>query len=101
MVPMGSIAKPSQQQICLLSVSLGLLTFATPSFALTTELITNGGFETGDFTGWTTGEQAGSNGSISVVSGTSGPNSGQGSLEVMQSSVPELVLASPAPPVNP
>jgi sulfate transport system ATP-binding protein len=26
---------------------------------------------------------------------------GQGSLEVMQSSVPELVLASPAPPVNP
>ena len=25
----------------------------------------------------------------------------QGSLEVMQSSVPELVLASPAPPVNP
>jgi hypothetical protein len=73
---MKSIAWPNQQKICLLSASLGLLTFATPSFALTTELITNGGFETGDFTGWTTGVQAGSNGSISVVSGTSGPNSG-------------------------
>ena len=66
----------NQQKICLLSASIGLLTFANPTFALTTELITNGGFETGDFTGWTTAAQAGSNGSISVVSGTSGPNIG-------------------------
>jgi hypothetical protein len=40
------------------------------------QLLTNGGFETGDFTGWNTGTEAGSNGSLSVQSGTTGPNSG-------------------------
>jgi hypothetical protein len=67
---------PSQYRALLLSASFGLIGFATPSFALTTELITNGGFETGDFAGWSTGEQPSSNGAISVASGTSSPVSG-------------------------
>ena len=41
-----------------------------------TQLITNGDFETGDFTGWNALTQAGSNGSLTVQSGTTGPNSG-------------------------
>jgi hypothetical protein len=43
-------------------------------------VITNGGFETGDYTGWTSNTLAGSNGSISVTNLTAGsalPHSGQ------------------------
>lgn len=41
-------------------------------------LLINGGFEfeTGDFTGWTEMDQAGSGGSFYVVSGTTTPDSG-------------------------
>jgi hypothetical protein len=42
----------------------------------TIQLITNGGFETGDFTGWSEFDQTGGTGSWFVLSGTSEPISG-------------------------
>lgn len=44
-------------------VALGLALFAGSANAALIELITNGDFETGDFTGWTVTDQAGSSGS--------------------------------------
>lgn len=44
--------------------------------ATTVQLITNGGFETGDFTGWSEFDQPGGSGSWFVVSGTVEPISG-------------------------
>jgi hypothetical protein len=46
---------------------------ALSSETLATELIVNGGFETGDFTGWTVTDIAGGSGSFFVVTGTSTP----------------------------
>ena len=43
--------------------------------AQATELLTNGSFETGDFTGWTALTAPGSNGGIEVISGAVAPNS--------------------------
>ena len=40
------------------------------------DLLTNGGFETGDFTGWTATLRPSSSGNITVESGTTGPLSG-------------------------
>ena len=44
-------------------VTLGLALFAGSANAALIELITNGGFETGDFTGWTVTDQSGGIGS--------------------------------------
>jgi len=53
---------------------LGLL-WASP--ALSAELLVNGNFETGDYTGWTTSTQAGSAGSLNIdTPGTTTPISG-------------------------
>ncbi len=41
--------------------------FAVSAHATPVNLLTNGGFETGDFTGWTASIQPGSNGSVAVV----------------------------------
>jgi hypothetical protein len=49
---------------------------ALASVASASELFVNGGFETGDLTGWTASTQAGSGGSLFVQSGTNGPTSG-------------------------
>lgn len=48
---------------------------AVPAGAAT-ELLTNGGFETGDFTGWTASVFASSNGTVEVTSGSAAPVSG-------------------------
>jgi hypothetical protein len=50
-----------------------LVTFGTVGSASAASLITNGGFETGNFTGWA---QSGNLGFTSVVSNPSGANSG-------------------------
>ncbi len=47
-----------------------------PNPAVSTELITNGGFETGDFTGWTKTDQAGGVGTTFIGTGNSTPLSG-------------------------
>jgi hypothetical protein len=49
---------------------------ALASVASASNIFVNGGFETGDFTGWTASAEGGSSGSFSVVSGTSTPISG-------------------------
>ena len=56
---------------------LALAVAPTLSAASIIQLLTNGGFETGDFTGWATYTQSGSGGTISVSTGTSAPASGE------------------------
>ena len=56
--------------------ALGLV-FATAATAAQVELITNGGFETGDFTGWNAQIEAGSNGTVEVTSNSTAPIGGQ------------------------
>jgi hypothetical protein len=48
---------------------------AAASFANASDVFINGGFETGDFTGWTTNIEGGSSGSLFVASGSTTPNS--------------------------
>jgi hypothetical protein len=60
---------------CIAGLSCFLF-FGVSARAGTTQLITNGGFETGDFTGWSTFDQAGGSGSFFVLSGTTEPLSG-------------------------
>jgi hypothetical protein len=50
---------------------------ALTSVASATNIFVNGGFETGDLTGWTASAEAGSGGSFSVQSGTPLPLSGE------------------------
>lgn len=67
-------------------IAIGFLSLSTAMPVGAVQLITNGGFETGDFTGWTVSDQAGSSGSfyiddgdgVTPVSGqpTVGPSSG-------------------------
>jgi hypothetical protein len=52
---------------------VGLFAFASSAVAAS---FTNGGFETGDFTGWTVVNQAGSSGNWYVYTGTTSPASG-------------------------
>lgn len=67
-----------------LSSIFGVLALASPAGAL--ELLTNGGFETGDFTGWTVTDLAGGAGSFFIdgaagftpisIQGSAGPKTG-------------------------
>jgi hypothetical protein len=50
--------------------------FLTASLAAADQLIVNGGFETGDFTGWAVNVEAGSGGNLFVSSATTSPDSG-------------------------
>lgn len=61
---------------CCLSLAVGLLASAGAAHASPTQLITNGGFETTDFTGWTVTDLAGGSGSWFNATGTAGPVSG-------------------------
>ena len=67
-------------------ILLGFLSLATAMPVGAVQLITNGGFETGDFTGWTVSDQAGGSGTFYIDDGdgltpfsgqpTVGPSSG-------------------------
>ena len=56
----------------------GLVTLLAMTGTAQAASVSNGGFETGDFTGWTVEDQPGSSGSWFVYSGTSSPASGFG-----------------------
>jgi hypothetical protein len=64
-------------EICMkLLLTLGLMAATVPAFAAT-NLITNGDFETGTYTGWNANVQAGSSGALNVVAnGSNSPISG-------------------------
>jgi hypothetical protein len=55
---------------------LMVVVFLTASLAAAGELIVNGGFETGDFTGWSANVEGGSDGNLFVSSTTTSPDSG-------------------------
>lgn len=67
------IPRPKTLLSALTLVVLGLL--AAPN-AKADELLLNGGFETGNFSGWSAARQTGSSGNLYVASGTSSPQSG-------------------------
>ena len=56
------------------AIALGVAALAYASAASAGELLTNGGFETGDYTGWTASVQPGSSGNIQVVPNNGGPS---------------------------
>lgn len=53
-------------------VAIATIAMLATTAASAAELITNGGFETGDYTGWTTSVQAGSGGSLQVIANVAG-----------------------------
>jgi len=55
-----------------------ILSAALSTSAGAASLLVNGGFETGDFTGWTVTTASGSDGNLSVTTGGTSPNSGSG-----------------------
>lgn len=59
----------------ILALAAAMSTTAVTASA-STELLTNGGFETGDFTGWTATVFPSSNGDVQVVNGATAPVSG-------------------------
>ena len=57
-------------------IALAAALFVAPASARATELLVNGGFETGDFTGWTVLDQPGGSGSWYIQFGTLSPLNG-------------------------
>ncbi len=60
--------------------ALSVVVAVSAIHAQAAELIANGGFENGDFAGWGAAAQSGSNGALSVESGTTGPLSGMSNV---------------------
>jgi len=65
------------KHISYIAIAVLVACFAvTPASATTVELVTNGGFESGGFAGWTVTDQAGGSGSWFQTSAPAGPLSG-------------------------
>jgi hypothetical protein len=68
------------RNIRFVAIAAAIMAICTVHTAHATELLTNGGFETGDLSGWTVTDQDGGSGSWFSASGTTTPVSGQDSV---------------------